>query len=217
MDLYQSVMEKRAFNASRAMHIGGGAITGGALGGAMGYYSPSAEDVKKDPNIRTKSMVLNGGLSAILGGAIGNDVHAIRDFHRRQEAYGGGRNAGSGGGGHNWGGDPATQQRAQAAASAFDPQHHGKGVGRMWDTIVNSTELHDPVKHQAAVDFMKTVGRPGANVDALKQHMSHFQGDTLTGQMMNVLFHKHHGDKVASLQAQQKIASWDVYATYGVW
>lgn len=223
MDLYTAVIEKRAFNiSSRAKHIGGGALIGGALGGGLGYISPSEADVKKDPNIRTKSMIGNGVLSGILGGALGNDVHNLKRYAGGSYGGGGGYSAhdsahAGGGGSSHWAGDAAKTKARAAAASAFDPTHHGKGVGRMWETILDSTELHDPAKQAAAVEFMKSVGRPGANMDALRQHMQHFPQDTLTGQMMTVLFNKHHGSKVASLQAHQKLAAWDVYASYGVW
>ena len=106
---------------------------------------------------------------------------------------------------------------ARSHASAYDQDHHGKGIGRMWNTIINSKELEDPAKAKAASEFMRTVGRPGADPNTLRQHMANFPQDTLTGQMMGVLFNKFHGDKTASLQAHQKLAFWDVYASYGVW
>lgn len=108
---------------------------------------------------------------------------------RSSEGRGGGRSA------HDAGG-----YRAQSAyrvppeaQQAFDPAHHGKGVGKMWDAILGSSELKDPTRLQSAVTFMKTVGRPGADPAQLQEIMAQHPGDTLTRQMMNVLFHKFHG------------------------
>lgn len=396
-DLYQSLIEKTALSTQSRYTLGGAAI-GGALGAGAGYFAPDERDVKKNPNLRRDSAILNGVLTGALGGAFGHEIghatvadrnrrarwdafHAEQDTARKTRAAAEGfRQTNPGNGAHQWANpdyhaaydavhgpgsyqkhyawaDPSnkdrhwtTQERvswgdharedywnhraeqsekawedvrervrssytdraeewkkswsadeaswqdfksrtgwdgekfkspfgggggagswaddardrtrsnawhttgdewedfknrrarassdgfpggggysppprsysdapptARTHASAFDPDHHGKGVGRMWDTIINSKELEDPVKARAASEFMRTVGRPGATPEGLQQHMQHFPQDTLTGQMMGVLFNKFHGSKVASLQAHQKLAAWDVYASYGVW
>ena len=87
----------------------------------------------------------------------------------------------------------------------FDPQRHGEKFKKVYDTVVSSAELNDPLKRQAFSNFMKSVGTPGADVESLRAHMAHFPTDsTVAGPFMNILMGRHH-PKTASYRAPSSV------------
>lgn len=96
----------------------------------------------------------------------------------------------------------------------YDESLHGKPLKHVFNTILKSREVTNPMVREPLMNFMKFVGRPGANVEQLKAWMESVPGDTAARQMMNVLFNKHHGEKTAQL----KMASYvETCLSFGIY
>jgi hypothetical protein len=211
---------KEAFSGpSRSTLIGTG--LGGLYGVLAGRYM-----VKDDPRIKTDKArdhrrnlnTLIGGLTgAITGGMTGSMLGKARRAGSdwAYKAYQ--RNAESWPHDQPWA-KPAGRTPFLASSVKVDPARHGT-MGRVWQTVNSSSELTDPAKRKAAEAFMNAVGKPGTNVETLKKHMAHFPTDTSTGQMMNVLFNKHHA-KTASYVDEEallaKVATIEACWLFGI-
>jgi hypothetical protein len=215
-----------------------GAGVGALGGGLLGRYgldttsrTPAGQAAQRNDN--TLGGAIMGGMTGLMAGDMIGTARHMSHAHQRsmenmEHMFRGQKERMNDWGRQNrydWESHfrDAGRSRARPASSgqAFnftphDPQRHGS-MGKVWQAVQGSAEMHDPAKRQAANAFMQSVGTPNANVDELRQHMGHFGPDTATGQMMNVLFNKHHGGmpKAASLRAEMTLlARFDAFAKF---
>lgn len=192
----------------------GAGIGGVGLGGAT-YLSN-----RNNPDMDEKTKALHWKINALTG-ALGGGMwgHAMgrqyRDFrnmyeegvHGAADAFGDAFHGSMGGG---------AAPPPPVTFAAHDPSRHGS-MGRVWQTVQNSSEMKDAAKRQAANAFMESVGKQGISPEALRQHMAQFGSDTATGQMMNVLFNKHYGAKTAAFEEEAFLGKFAALVSYGAW
>lgn len=191
----------------------GGAV-GGTAGGLYGAYATykaierenearlrrgKSERPHGEQRSRYVAGTIGGAIPLGLFGAVsGYDV--ANNLRAHEGMWGAGRR-----GGHA----PQDAWRKDAL-NAFDPKMHPR-MRRVWETVVNSTEMEDPVRRQAAMDFVKNVHRARSpeEVERLRHAMDSAAPDSSVGQMMRVLFHKFHGgaEKQGSWVERTKLAA----------
>lgn len=159
------------------------------------------------------------------------DFWADYDKYRNGGGYGGSRGSSRGGGGGrsysyssgseyddpwgandptgDWGdifGKAARGAKSTAANIKFDNARHGEKLRRVWDTILGSSELHDPAAAAKAQTFMDTIGTPNASHEQLTKIMESFPEGSTTRQFFNMLLSRH--AKTAAIR--------ETYALFGL-
>ena len=88
-------------------------------------------------------------------------------------------------------GKAARGAKSTAANIKFDNARHGEKLRRVWDTILGSSELHDPAAAAKAQTFMDTIGTPNASHEQLTKIMESFPEGSTTRQFFNMLLSRH--------------------------
>lgn len=188
----------------------GGSAAGAALGGALGYGAGAPENYLDRKSRRGQMAAANALPVAAM---FGSYASAGSNRANRASYYGGS--------GRDYdspppmpGDDENVSDYAGRFDHLYDVAHHGKPMKYVFNTILKSREVTNPMVREPLMNFMKFVGRPGANVEQLKAWMDAVPGDTAARQLMNVLFNKHHGDYKPRL----KLASYvETCLSFGIY
>lgn len=176
----------------------GGSAAGAYLGGALGYGAGAPENYLDRKSRRGQMAAANAlPLAAMFG------TYASAGSNRANRAsYYGGSNP-----------NPNSEY-SKHFDHLYDESFHGKAMKPAFNTILKSPEVTDPMIREPLMNFMKFVGRPGANVEQLKAWMDAVPGDKLARQMMNVLFNKFHG----AYKPHLKLASYvETCLSFGIY